>query len=67
MSKTEEELINNNEIIIPPKDENIQNKTTKSKISLIQQLKINKAGLNIFLFNALIFITYNININQIFH
>ena len=66
MSKSEEELINNNEIIIPPKDENIQNKTTKSKISLIQQLKINKAGLNIFLFNALIFITYNININHLY-
>ena len=38
----------------------------KEKFNLLEQLKINKTGLKIFLYQALIFITYNINVNHLY-
>ena len=37
----------------------------RSKFNLVDQLKINKTGLKIFLYQALIFINYNINVNHL--
>ena len=37
----------------------------RSKFNLVEQLKINKTGLPIFLYQALIFINYNINVNHL--
>ena len=37
-----------------------------NKFNLLEQLKINKNGLKIFLYQALIFITYNINVNHLY-
>ena len=42
----------------------IHNQT--SKFNLLEQLKINKNGLKIFLYQALIFIIYNINVNHLY-
>ncbi len=37
----------------------------RSKFNLVEQLTINKTGLKIFLYQALIFINYNINVNHL--